>query len=95
MTVPAKTLIYGPSDGVLHFHIADYPWVTSIIALAAGGASSDGNPGTAEHREFSATELPPCLKIDCGRGGLDAAGRRGEDGYVIIELYGAGGEASV
>jgi hypothetical protein len=83
--VPDEVLFYGPPGGALV--LADYPWATGVVITAAGGDSSDGNKGTTEHRAFLTSELCPVLRIHCGAGGRGADGRKGEDGYVIIELY--------
>ena len=85
MNTPAEILVFGAGEYV--FYPSDYPWATELLVTAAGGAASDGTPGTAESRRFRAADLPQRLRIHCGRGGRDQRGRRGQDGYVIIELY--------
>jgi hypothetical protein len=86
LDVPDEVLVYGPPGGTLV--LTDYPWAAFVAITAAGGASSDGNPGTTQHRRYRAGELCSHLRIHCGAGGRGADGRKGEDGYVIIELYG-------
>lgn len=89
MNTPAEILVYGPPGGT--FITTDYPWCSEVVLTAAGGASSDGVPGTVESRRFRIGELPTRLRIHCGRGSQDQLGRYGQDGYVIIELFGEPG----
>lgn len=85
MNAPAEILVYGAGEHV--FYPARYPWATELVVTAAGGAAPDGTPGTVESRRFLINALPVRLRIRCGYGGRDTQGRRGEDGYVLIELY--------
>jgi hypothetical protein len=85
MKAPDEILVYGAGEYL--FYPADYPWAKEFVLTAAGGAASNGNPGTSETRRFHASELPWRLRIVCGQGGRAADGRRGEDGFVLIELY--------
>jgi hypothetical protein len=85
VNTPAEILVFGPPGGT--FIPADYPWASELVITAAGGAASDGTPGTTVTRLFSVRELPRRMRVHCGRGSRDAQGRCGQDGYVIIELY--------
>jgi hypothetical protein len=82
---PDEILAFAAGEHV--FLPADYPDAVVAVITAAGGAASDGTPGTTQHRAFTVDELPRVCRIHCGTGGRDGYGRRGQDGYVIIELY--------
>lgn len=85
MQTPDEVLVYGPPGGV--FLPDDYPWASTAIITAIGGAASDGTPGTTQSQAFQLWALPKRCRVICGEGGRDAYGRHGEPGAVFIELY--------
>lgn len=93
MTHPQEILTYAPPGG--EFLKADYPWLQSIRACVRGGdggAASDGSPGGPGETNcirLTVDEIPEKLTIQVARGGRGAPGAEdGEDGFVLIELYG-------
>ena len=86
MSAPQEVLAFGVGHHTLK--LEDFPWADVLVITAAGGAASDGTPGTVKTAAFFAMDLPPVLKVHCGAGSLDAQGRRCQDGYVLVELYG-------
>jgi hypothetical protein len=83
--VPDEILAFGPPGGV--FVPAEHPGLVLAVVTAAGGAASDGTPGTTAHRAFWPHQLSERMRVHVGRGGRDNQGRRGQDGYVLIELW--------
>jgi hypothetical protein len=90
---PRDVVSYSAPGGT--FRKADYPWLVAIrvtVRGGDGGAGLNGEPGgTGESASvvILASNLGDEEVVTVGAGGNAAApaGRAGQDGYVLVELF--------